>query len=54
MTNQLIPFANNLTPGQNLESYLRTVQTIPQLSAEEERSSRNNCIISRTWKRLAS
>ncbi len=38
MTNQLIPFANNLTPGQNLESYLRTVQTIPQLSAEEERT----------------
>jgi RNA polymerase sigma-32 factor len=38
MTNQLIPFANNLTPGQNLESYLRTVQTMPQLSAEEERT----------------
>lgn len=26
-----------LTPGQNLESYLRTVRTLPQLSAEEER-----------------
>lgn len=37
MTNQLIPFANNLTPGQNIESYLRTVQTLPQLSADEER-----------------
>ncbi|WP_044413813.1 RNA polymerase sigma factor RpoH [Thiomicrospira microaerophila] len=26
-----------LTPGQNLESYLRTVRTLPQLNAEEER-----------------
>lgn len=37
MTNQLITFANNLTPGQNIESYLRTVKTLPQLSADEER-----------------
>lgn len=27
-----------LTPGQNLESYLRTVRTLPQLNAEEERA----------------
>jgi len=37
MTNHLIKFANNLTPGQNIESYLRTVKTLPQLSADEER-----------------
>lgn len=30
--------AHNLTPGQNLESYLRAVQTIHQLSAEEEKA----------------
>lgn len=27
-----------LTPGQNLESYLHTVRTLPQYTAEEERS----------------
>jgi RNA polymerase sigma-32 factor len=26
-----------LTPGQNIEAYLRTVRTLPQLNAEEER-----------------
>ncbi len=30
--------AHELTPGQNLETYLRTVQSIQQLSAEEERA----------------
>ncbi|MEA3406309.1 MAG: RNA polymerase sigma factor RpoH [Pseudomonadota bacterium] len=29
--------AHELTPGQNLETYLRTVQTIQKLTAEEER-----------------
>lgn len=38
MTNQLIPFTNSLTPGQNIESYLKTVQIMPQLSAEEEKA----------------
>lgn len=37
MTNQLIPVTTSLAPGQNLESYLRTVQTLPQLSAAEEK-----------------
>ncbi|MBE0493041.1 MAG: RNA polymerase sigma factor RpoH [Thiomicrospira sp.] len=27
-----------LTPGKNLDSYLRTVRTLPQLNAEEERA----------------
>lgn len=35
-TQQLIPVTTSLAPGQNLESYLRTVQTLPQLTAEEE------------------
>mgnify|MGYP001089417560 CR=1 FL=1 len=30
--------AHELTPGQNLETYLRTVQTIQKLTAEEERT----------------
>ncbi|BBN60651.1 RNA polymerase sigma factor RpoH [Hydrogenovibrio marinus] len=38
MTNQMIPFSASLTPGQNIEHYLATVQTLPVLSAEEERS----------------
>ena len=37
MNNQLIPLTNNLTPGQNIESYLRTVQAMPQLTAAEEK-----------------
>jgi RNA polymerase sigma-32 factor len=40
MNNQLTPltnFANNLTPGQNIETYLRTVQSLPLLSAEDEK-----------------
>ncbi|MPQ76432.1 RNA polymerase sigma factor RpoH [Hydrogenovibrio sp. JE_KL2] len=36
MTNQMIPFSASLTPGQNIEHYLATVQTMPVLSAEEE------------------
>ena len=36
MTYDVIRFANNLTPGQNLETYLRTVQALPQLSAQDE------------------
>ena len=41
MTNQMIPLtnpANNLTPGQNLETYLKTVQTLPFLTAPEEKA----------------
>ncbi|MGC9385447.1 MAG: RNA polymerase sigma factor RpoH [Hydrogenovibrio sp.] len=38
MTHDVIRFANNLTPGQNLETYLRTVQALPQLTAEDEMS----------------
>lgn len=38
MTHQLIPLAHNLTPGQNIESYLRTIQAMPQLSSEEEKA----------------
>ncbi|MDG6778673.1 RNA polymerase sigma factor RpoH [Thiomicrorhabdus sp. zzn3] len=30
-------FSHELTPGQNLDSYLRTIQSIDKLSAEEER-----------------
>ncbi|MBD3755407.1 MAG: RNA polymerase sigma factor RpoH [Gammaproteobacteria bacterium] len=30
-------FTHELTPGQNLDAYLRTVQSMKQLSAEEER-----------------
>ncbi len=37
MENQLIPVINNLTPGQNLETYLHTIQTLNKLSAKEER-----------------
>jgi RNA polymerase sigma-32 factor len=37
MSKQLMAFQQNLVPSQNLETYLRTVQTFPQLSAEEER-----------------
>lgn len=36
MTNQMIPFSASLTPGQNIENYLVTVRTLPQLNAEEE------------------
>lgn len=32
----LIPMVNNLAPGQNIESYLRTVRSLPQLTAQEE------------------
>ena len=41
MNHQLIPLANianNLTPGQNIETYLRTVQSLPMLSASEEKA----------------
>lgn len=41
MNHQLIPLANianNLTPGQNIEAYLRTVQSLPVLSASEEKA----------------
>ncbi|MDX1796959.1 MAG: RNA polymerase sigma factor RpoH [Hydrogenovibrio sp.] len=39
MTNQnpLIALASNLTPGQSIESYLKTVQAFPQLNADEEK-----------------
>ncbi len=37
MTNQIIPVITNLTPGQNLETYLHTVQTLNKLTAAEER-----------------
>lgn len=38
--NQVVPAIqlNQLTPGQNLESYLHTIQSIQQLTAEEERA----------------
>jgi len=36
--NLLMPMVHNLAPGQNIESYLRTVQYLPQLSAQEEMS----------------
>lgn len=36
MTNQMIPLHASLTPGQNIENYLATVQSLPQLNAEEE------------------
>lgn len=36
MTNQMIPLHASLTPGQNIENYLVTVQSLPQLNAEEE------------------
>lgn len=32
----LIPMVNNLAPGKNIESYLRTVRSLPQLTAQEE------------------
>lgn len=38
MENQLIPAVNNLTPGQNLETYLHTIQTLPKYNSEEERA----------------
>jgi len=38
MNNQMIPFTNSLTPGENIESYLRTVQALPMLTAEEEKA----------------
>ncbi len=44
MKNQLTPLTNisslshNLTPGQNIETYLRTVQSLPMLTAAEEKS----------------
>lgn len=34
----LLPSVHNLAPGQNIESYLRTVQSLPQLTAQEEMS----------------
>lgn len=40
MHNQLIPLinlTNSLTPGQNIETYLKTVQSMPLLSAAEEK-----------------
>lgn len=36
--NPLMPMVHNLAPGQNIESYLRTVQSLPQLTAREEMS----------------
>ncbi|WP_024852090.1 RNA polymerase sigma factor RpoH [Hydrogenovibrio kuenenii] len=36
MTNQMIPLSASLTPGQNIENYLVTVRSLPQLNAEEE------------------
>ncbi len=41
MLNQLAPInssINNLTPGQNIETYLKTVQTMPLLTAAEEKA----------------
>ncbi|MDR9498786.1 MAG: RNA polymerase sigma factor RpoH [Hydrogenovibrio sp.] len=38
MSKQLMAFQQNLVPGQNLETYMRTVQSFPQLNAEEERA----------------
>lgn len=38
MTKPMIAVTPSLAPGQNLESYLRTVQTLPQLDAAQERS----------------
>jgi RNA polymerase sigma-32 factor len=38
MSKQLMALQQNLVPGQNLETYMRTVQSLPQLNAEEERA----------------
>ena len=38
MTERLVPVVNNLTPGQNLESYLHTIQALPLLTSDEERA----------------
>lgn len=38
MTKTFVPVVNNLTPGQNLESYLHTIRALPLLTSEQEKA----------------
>lgn len=38
MTKTFVPVVNNLTPGQNLETYLHTIQALPLLTSEQEKA----------------